>query len=149
MSCVLHIDGESINVDGLIRLSPVEPAAVFRKGHPRSSRPNSQICRTSGVALVVSDADFDDFSAQKREAEIFLRAHRDSLSKMLTLPNIEYAALDFGIEMRNVIFQSDAFEPSLIALLASLNLVLVLSQYPPAKRAKRIKQYRRALRSVA
>ena len=68
---------------------------------------------------------------------------------MLTLPDIEHASLDFGIEMRNVIFQSDAFEPSLIAQLASLNLALVLSQYPPAKRSKRIKQYRRALRSVA
>ncbi|GAB2803595.1 hypothetical protein GCM10027276_00020 [Comamonas piscis] len=65
---------------------------------------------------------------------------------MRQFPGIELASIDFGISMRNVIVQSDSFEPQLLAVLADLNLRLVLSQYPMAGKAKKLKQYRRALR---
>jgi hypothetical protein len=61
MGCVIHIMGDSVNVDAHIENSPVPPCSVFRKGQPRSSRPNSQRCKISGINVLVSDADFDAF----------------------------------------------------------------------------------------
>ncbi len=66
MGCVIHVGGDSVNVDTLIENSPVQPCSVFRKGQPRSSRPNSRLCKTSGINLVVSEADFDAFDQQKK-----------------------------------------------------------------------------------
>lgn len=100
----------------------------------------------SGLSLVASEADFDLLEEQKREALEFLQEHRTALLAMRQFPGIELASIDFGISMRNVIVQSDSFEPQLLAVLADLNLRLVLSQYPMAGKAKKLKQYRRALR---
>jgi hypothetical protein len=65
----------------------------------------------------------------------------------MTTPGIDHASIDFGISMRDVIFQSDGFEPKLIQAIAPLGLQIVLSQYPVAPPQKRIKQYRRSLRN--
>jgi len=99
--------------------------------------------------LVVSDAEFDDFETQKSEAAAFLSAHNAALTKIRQLPGLQQASIDFGIEMRNVVVQSDCFEHELIDCIAPLRLQIVLSQYPVAKKMKRIKQYRRALRKGA
>jgi hypothetical protein len=149
MSCVLHFTGDDVILDHLIAVCPVQPDTQFLKGEPRSSRPGARLNRTSGVAIVISDADFDDFEAQKSEALGFLTTHKVALEKLRALPGIDCASLDFGIAMRNVIVQSDGFGEELIAIIAQLRLGLVLSQYPVAKSYKRIKQYRRALRKHA
>jgi hypothetical protein len=147
MGCVIHVMGDLVDVDTLIENSPVEPCAVFRKGQPRSLRPNSRLCSTSGVNFVVSNADFDDFDQQKHDATVFVTRHATALAKLLATPGIDHASIDFGISMRDVIAQSDGFEPALIRAIAPIGLQLVLSQYPVARRQKRIKQYRRSLRN--
>ena len=150
MGCVLHFVGDSANVEELLRLTPVEPCAVYRKGVPRSTRPAARPSRTSGVSMVVSAADFDCLELQQAEAIAFLRQHHSALSAMRHVQGVKAGSLDFGISMRNVIAQSDAFEPELLVEIASLGLQLVLSQYPTVKgRGKKIKQYRRALRNNA
>ena len=149
MSCVLHFYGDHADVDELVRLCPVDPVAVFRKGQPRTTRPSAYQARTSGVNIVASDADFDFLAVQQSEALPFLTLHQTKLQAMREVAGVEAASIDFGISMRNVIVQSDSFEPHLLARIASLGMSLVLSQYPPAGRAKKIKQYRRALRRTA
>ena len=149
MPCVLHFLGDALKSSELARLAPVEPCAVFRKGEPRSQRPAARLCKTSGVSLVVSEADFDQLDQQQNEAVEFLSLHREALARMRAFPGVEEACLDFGTEMRNVIVQSDSFQPVLLGQLAQLQTQLVLSQYPTTGKAKRIKQYRRVLRSAA
>lgn len=149
MCCVLHFTGDHVDIDALVGISPVEPATVFRRGEPRSSRPNSRLCVTSGLNLLVSDADFEDFEQQQQDAIDFLTAHQLDIKKMRRLDGVTNASLDFGIAMRNVIAQSDQFEPELISQMAPLGLALVLGQYPVGRKNSKVKQYRRALRKAS
>jgi hypothetical protein len=149
MSCVLHFLGDAADIAELERLCPTEPCNVFRKGEPRSSRPNARLTRTSGVSVVASTAEFEQLEEQQSEALAFMKRHHATLKAMRSVQGVETASIDFGITMRNVIVQSDSFEPELLAEIAELKMRLVLSQYPPQGRPKRVKQYRRALRSAA
>ena len=144
----MHFTGDHASVEDLCARSPVEPTVAFRKGEPRSSRPNARPCATSGISICISEGDFEDFERQKADAVAFLSQHHSALAKLRALPGLEHASIDFGIAMRNVISQSDAFEAALIDLIASLRLELVLSQYPVGKKMKRVKQFRRALRKA-
>ena len=149
MSCVLHFFGDAADVAELQRLCPTEPCNVFRKGEPMSNRPNARMARTSGISIVASEAEFDQLELQQAQALAFMRRHHANLQAMRSVQGVELASIDFGITMRNVFVQGDSFEPDLVAEIASLKMRLVLSQYPPQGRAKRVKQYRRALRSAA
>lgn len=149
MGCVLHFFGDAADVAELECLCPTDPCNVFRKGEPRSNRPNARVARTSGISLVASEAEFDQLEQQQADALAFMRRHHAELQAMRSVQGVEIASIDFGITMRNVIVQGDCFEPELLVEIASLNMRLVLSQYPSQGRAKRVKQYRRALRSVA
>lgn len=149
MACVIHFVGDTVDVEELQRLCPAPPCAVFRKGLPRTNRPTARPARTSGLSVMASEADFDFLEEQQKEALAFLQKHRSALLAMRQVSGLESASIDFGISMRNVIAQSDAFEPDLLAALADLKLCLVLSQYPTARKNKKIKQYRRAQRSAA
>ncbi|RCS59390.1 hypothetical protein [Parvibium lacunae] len=149
MSCIIHFIGDNANVDELQRLCPIAPCNVFVKGEPRTTRPNARLARTSGISVVASDAEFEAFEQQQAEAIKFLRRYHTELKAMRMVVGVEMASIDFGIYMRNVIVQNDSFGPDLLAEIASLQLRLVLSQYPPQGRAKRVKQYRRALRGTS
>jgi len=149
MSCVMSFTGDGANVDRLIELCPVEAYVAFRRGGPRSTRPNARPCATSGISFGVSDAGFDDLDVQQRDAIAFLAAHAHVLAQLREAPGVTRGCLDFGIAMRNVVAQTDGFEPALIQLVAPLGLALVLSQYPVGKKMKRVKQFRRALRRHA
>ena len=148
MGCVLHFTGDHVDIDALADISPVQPATVFRRGEPRSSRPNSRVCVTSGLNFLVSSADCEDFEQQQDDAIEFLTVHQLDLPKMRQFEGVTSASLDFGIAMRNVISQSDQFQPELITLMAPLGLALVLSQYPVGRKNSKVKQYRRALRKA-
>jgi hypothetical protein len=146
MGCVLHFTGDLLDVDALAATSPTEPCTVWKKGEPRSKRPNAKLCLSSGVSIVVSDAEFENFEDQQQDAIDYFAVHHKVLAEMRGTPGITHASLDFGIAMRNVIVQSDAFSAELIATIGSLRLALMLSQYPVGQKFKRIKQHRRSLR---
>lgn len=149
MSCILHISGETVDVGQLTRLSPFEPCSIFRKGEPRSNRANARVAGISGVNLVVSSADFEEFEKQQSEAIEFLETHMAALKEMSGTVGVERVSLDFGIAMRSVVVQSDEFQPALILLVAELNCGLMLSQYPVGKKSKNLGRYRKALRGGA
>lgn len=145
LSCVLRVFGEHLAIDELLACVPFEPCAVFRKGQARSSRPNARVATSSGANIAVSEAGFDAFAVQIVEAQAFMEQHRDSLRRLASWPGVDYATLDFAIEMRNVHVQSDCFPAALVRLAASLDFGLELSQYPPSTPKKRLKNNRRAL----
>lgn len=149
MVCVLHFIGDAADTAELQRLCPIDVCNTFTKGAPRSDRPHSRAARTSGVSLVASAADFDALAQQQADSLMFLKRHHAALRAMREVQGVEAASIDFEISMRNVAVQGDSFEPELLAEIASLRMRLVLSQYPPQGNAKKIKQYRRALRTAA
>jgi hypothetical protein len=124
MGCLIHFVGREADVDQLVALSPVAPCTIWRRGEPRSSRPNSKKSLTSGVNLEVSEADFEELEQQQAEAIRFLRAHASALRNMREVAGVERASLDFGIAMRNVVVQSDRFPAELIAALATIGCEL-------------------------
>lgn len=148
MTCIFHLSGQDLDVDALQRLSPVAPCAVFKKGEPVSTRPNSRLSPISGINLELSDADFEDFERQQADTLAFLQTHGAALQKMRELPGVERASIDFGIAMRDVVVQSDIFPAELIASIAQLRCSLELSQYPVSSTSRNIKRYRKALRNA-
>jgi hypothetical protein len=145
MACILRISGETLAIDELLVSVPLKPCSIYRKGQPTSTRPNARNAMTSGMNIVVSEADFDAFKTQLAESEAFLQSNYDSLQKLVNWPGVEEMRLDFGIEMRNVYSQCDYFPASLVKLAGSLGLGLELSQYPTNVR-KKIKNNRRMFR---
>lgn len=148
MGCILHFVGFDADVDRLKELSPVIPCRTFRRGEARSTRPNSRITATSGVNLLVSDADFEELERQLSDARDFLQTHASVLKEMRKVPGVERAGLDFGIAKRDVIVQIDTFSADLIVLLAEINCGLVLTQFPVSKRSKNRRRYREAFRAA-
>ena len=110
MSCVLHFFGDAADVAELQRLCPTEPCNVFRKGEPRSNRPNSRMARTSGISVVASEAEFEQLELQQAEALEFMRRHHADLQAMRSVQGVEIASIDFAITMRNVFVQGDSLE---------------------------------------
>jgi hypothetical protein len=149
MGCVLHFTGESTDVSELIRLSPILPDVSFRKGEVTSTRPGARAAKISGIAIRISDADFEDFETMQSDAITFLKTHQDSLTELRNVPGITHASIDFGISMRNVVSQSDTFFAELIQCIALFRLDLNLSQYPVTKKMRMIRRHRRALRKHA
>ncbi|WP_228899526.1 hypothetical protein [Acidovorax sp. Leaf73] len=147
MGCIIHFVGREADVESLVALSPVEPCNIWRRGVPRSSRPNSRPAVTSGLTLVVSDAEFEDLEQQQADAIQFLRAHSSILKNMSEVAGVEHATLDFGIAMRDVVVQSDHFPADLTAALAVAGCGMELTQFPTGRKAKNLKRYRKALRS--
>ena len=148
MACVLHFFGADAHVDELLRLAPAPTCAVYRKGKPSSDRPAARLAATSGVSMVASDTDFDDLDEQQAQALTFLRQHHLALAAMRDVPGLEVASIDFGISMRNVVMQSDTFDADLLVEIARLRMRMVLSQYPTARKTRKLKQYRRSLRGA-
>ena len=148
MGCILYFVGFDADVDRLKELSPIAPYRTFRRGEAQSTRPNSRRAATSGVNLLVSDADFEELERQLSDAMSFLQAHAPALKKMREVPGVERAGLDFGIAKRDVIVQIDTFPADFLALLAEINCGLVLTQFPVSKRSKNRRRYREAFRAA-
>jgi hypothetical protein len=133
-------------VDSLLKLSPVAPCSTYRKGEPRSSRPNSKISTTSGVNLLVSDAEFEEVERQISDAREFLQVHAVALKTMRKVAGVVRVGLDFGIDKRDVLVQVDSFPADLLSLLVEIDCSLVLTQFPVSRRSRNRRRYRESSR---
>lgn len=111
MSCVLRISGPGVKAS-LSKVS-LEPYRV----------------EDDAAHFDVSEADFNNFQAQVKDAIVFLQLHKEDVKLLLREPNAS-GALDFAIEWRNVAAQFDSFPAALVREAGSLGLALELSHYP-------------------
>jgi len=114
MSCVLRISGPDVNAS----LSKISLKA-FR-------------VENGAAHFDVSEADFDDFKAQIKDAIAFLQSHRADVQLMMSEPDAS-GVLDFAIEWRDVAVQFDSFPAALVREAGSLGLELELSHYPASE----------------
>lgn len=149
MGCILSFNGPDADVAQLLALSPVEPVRARRRGEPLSSRPNSRLAVTSGITLQISAAEFEELEQQQADAIRFLHDHDQALQAMRKVEGVESACVDFGIAMRSVIVQSDAFPTALMVALAKLGCSMELTQYPTGPKARNLRRYRKAFRASA
>ena len=107
MSCVLRIEATEPSVSGLIPYRLENGVAHFQ----------------------VSDAGFEDLQAQISDAVVFLRSNQEQL-RVTMARAASSGVLDFAVEWRDAIFQSNRFSPELVREAGHLGLALELSHYP-------------------
>jgi hypothetical protein len=132
MSCFLRISGPGFDPDDFSKSCGIPPYRIARKGElkfPSSPRITSTH-DVSGCHYEVSDAEFEEFETQIQDAIQFLKSNAAALACIQDRTDIQYAALDFGIELRDVAVQCDYIPPELLFLAGSLGLGIELSHYP-------------------
>jgi hypothetical protein len=78
----------------------------------------------------VSTREFSDLRGQIEDAVGFLSDNKEEMRRLRDFPGLEGMDLDFPVEDRDSVRQSDAFPPQLLSLLGDLRIGLVVSRYP-------------------
>lgn len=128
MSCVLRICGESLDVQALLAGHPIPTDRTWTKGDTRTVL--GKLHTNSGVQLLASDADLDEFARQIEDATAFLGTHLADISDMASFPGVQDAVLDFGISLPKGYVAQFSYVPSkLVQLVAKAGLGICLSHY--------------------
>ena len=131
MSCIFTAKETNFEVDQYLERSGLVASWVWHKGEPRSARVSaSDILETSGLSVVLSEAEFLNPEQQLRDATEFLDRFAEALKLLAEFQGVQDAVLDFGIEDRDTGAQADYFPPRLLQLAGTLNVGLVVSRYP-------------------
>jgi len=140
MSAVLRAYGAEFAVDEYVAGCKLPICAVIRRGEPvfPNTQPNGRRHEQSGVHIIVSDAEFEQFPQQVEDAIAFLNRENDQLRALCQFPGVEAARLDFGVARRDVAVQCDYLPPDLIRIASELGLGVEISLYwavdePPAR----------------
>ena len=132
MSCVLRASGTNFDVDEFLKTSSLDALAVFHSGEAQLRGTVATQRRTgqSGMNVSVSTREFSDLRGQIEDAIEFLKDNDQELKRLRDFAGLERMDLDFPVEDRDVVFQSDAFPPDLLSLLGALRIGLVVSRHP-------------------
>jgi hypothetical protein len=131
MSCVLRASGKNFDVDEFLKTSSLDALTAFHRGaaqFPASSV--TRRCDHSGMKVSVSSRESSDLRGQVKDAVGFLIDNNQELKRLRDSPGVERIDLDFQVEDREMVFQSDAFPPDLLSLLGELRIGLVISRSP-------------------
>jgi hypothetical protein len=133
MPAVLRAYGKNFDVDAFLTDCALPVCEVKRRGQPvfPASQPDGRRHEASGVHVLASDADFNQFPRQVEESITFLQGSEAELRRLCSFPGVEGVTLDFGIERRDVAVQCDRLPAELIRLAGLLALDIELSQYRP------------------
>jgi len=89
-----------------------------------------RVIQKNGANYLVSEAEFDKFNEQKSDAISYLRKNSARLKMVMSLPSLESACLDFGVEEKDTFTQSSYLEPELLKLAGGLGVGIEISIYP-------------------
>lgn len=123
-SCVLRATGDNFQSSAFLRDSNFEPCNIFRKDERKSA---SNVWDTSGITVVVSSK--DEFSAQVRDAIVFLETNRVEMLRLKQFAGLEEFTLDFGVNEKGSFLQCYVFPLELINLAGEFALELEVSIY--------------------
>ena len=138
MSCILTIRGKNLDVEDFIQKSGLEPYKKFFKGEPRiRTKPAGKKHPFSGLSIQASDAEFNQLDKQIEDTIHFLRSNKEKLQYITSTKEVDFATLDFAIEIRidmeRVVYQFEHFPSELLKLAGSLGIGLDISLYPPPR----------------
>ena len=80
----------------------------------------------------VSDADFADLPKQIADAIRFLQTNAETIRAAVRFVGVERATLDFAVESKDVMIDSNYLPPQLLQIAGELGVGIELSMYPPA-----------------
>jgi hypothetical protein len=131
MSCVLRASGANFDVDEFLKISSLDALTAFHRGAVQF--PTSSVTRRSdysGMKVSVSAREFTDLNGQVDDAVGFLKENDHELRRLRDFPGLERMDLEFPVEDRDLVFQSDAFPYQLLSLLGDLRIGLIVSRHP-------------------
>jgi hypothetical protein len=135
MSCVLRIDGSKFKVDDFLKSTDLKPYKIFRVGE-KIKIGKRKFKESNGCYFDLSQAEFNNFEQQRKDAIEFLKSHYNELEKVFGfgLNENENPTIDFGTttRMNDVSIQCDYLEPELLKLAGNLNFGIEISQYHPS-----------------
>lgn len=135
MSCILTISGRKLDIDAFIDKSKLRPYRKSYKGQPKfKTKPNGEKLSHSSLSIETSKADFNNLDKQIADTVRYLKRNKEKLINIALTKKIDYAGLDFAIDLRidrkRVLYQSDKFPSNLLKLSGALGLDITLSIYP-------------------
>ena len=143
MGCILRISGDKFDVDKFVDSTILKPYWVFQIGQPMNIlKPKGKKYNSSGLNILTSDADFDNFDKQLKDSIKYLKKHYKELTAITKDKTITEFVLDFGITSRistgKVFTQSDTFPSELLKLAGDLNMDICLSQHSESSEFKKL-----------
>lgn len=130
--CTLRASGKHFDVDAFLKKSKLQPCLVYHRGEPKSqANPKKYKWPDFGINVPVSNASFENFRRQIRDAIQFLTKNKTEIRKLINFKGVEGVELDFPTSHDRDKFIQDYFFPAeLIALACQLGLELRISEYP-------------------
>jgi hypothetical protein len=122
--CVLRASGDNFHPETFLDGSSLQPCNVFHKG---SSKSASRTWDTSGITVVVSEA--DGFAQQVTDAIEFLKSNGMELQRLHGSVGLDGLSLDFGVDRKNGFVQCHLFPTELVSLAAQYSMALEVSIY--------------------
>jgi hypothetical protein len=134
MSCILTIGGRNLDIEEFVKTTKLVPYRKSYKGQPKfKTKPDGEKLTRSSLSIEASKADFDNFKKQIADTTLFLKKNKNKLAHVAATKGIDYATLDFGINLRidkeKVLTQSDKFPSKLLKLAGELGLGIEISIY--------------------
>ena len=132
MSAILRASGAKFDVDAFVGESTLLIDRVYRVGEPvfPASNPEGRKCKRSGLTVVASDVDFEDYKLQMKESFFFMRDHADELKRLATFVGLQSLCIDFGANIYPPGWCSFRFPHPLMKMAGDLGIDLELSVYP-------------------
>jgi hypothetical protein len=132
MSCMLRAGGKDFDLDDFVENTSLIIDSCWRKGDRKFpiSQKNQSTHDSSGVRIVVSDADMSKLPQQLTDAAEYLRRNLAAVKVLCVFPGVEGAELDFGAEITPPGWSSFEFPPELLSLCGDTGISLRLSVYP-------------------
>jgi hypothetical protein len=130
--CLLRASGKHFDVDAFIKKYKLQPCLVYHRGEPKSqSKPKKYKWPDSGINVPVSNASFENYRRQIRDAIQFLINNKTEIKKLIKFKGVESVEIDFPTSNDRNKFIQDYFIPAeLITLACQLGLELRISEYP-------------------
>jgi hypothetical protein len=102
MPAILRAYGRQFDVDAFLAGCALPVCAVKRRGEPvfPKSQPDGRKHSESGIHVVASDADFNNFPQQVEESITFLHTSESEVRRLCRFSDVESVTLDFGISRR-------------------------------------------------
>ncbi|MFD1064126.1 hypothetical protein ACFQ1Q_12785 [Winogradskyella litorisediminis] len=138
MSCILIIEGKKFDVDGFLEITKMQPYEKHFKGEKRPFKKEGKqlVYEKNGCRFELSNADFNDFEAQRRDTIKFLNKNFKKLKSIYSfgLKITEVPTISFGIENQMADFwcQTEFLQPELLKLSGDLHFGIEISLYHPA-----------------
>ena len=131
MSCILRASGSNFDVDCFLSQNLFKIDSLWRKGDKKFPQlASSKINQTSGIRILVSDADFSQLKTQIEDATVFLSKNLESIKNLVCYSGIEHVVLDFGAEISPPGWASFTFPVKILTLAGEAGLPLCMSVYP-------------------